>query len=94
MFRTTSRHLASALVAAALLTSVALASATAVAQEQGEPAFTPTLFVLGSTTNNEFRSSGEPVGDSALYAEVELPVTFRGPRWSCLLYTSDAADEN
>lgn len=51
------------------------------AQEE-EPAFTPALFVLGSSTNDELRRGGAPGADSSLFAELEIPFTFRGPRWT------------
>lgn len=70
------------MAAFALLSAGLVLAPNAAAQEQGEPEFTPTLFLVGSTTNNEFRTGGDTVGDSSLYAELELPFTFNGPRWS------------
>lgn len=67
---------------AASVLFVTMAVPGSLAAQEAEPAFTPTLFVVGSTTNNEFRTVDGPVGDSSLYAEMELPFTFSGPRWS------------
>lgn len=73
---------------AVALTLAILVPATAWAQDRvvtGEPAttyFTPTLFLMGTTTNNELRDAGTPVSASSLYSEAELPFAFRGPRLS------------
>lgn len=75
------------LLAAALIVAT-LVPATAGAQDRvvtGEPAtsyFTPTLFLMGTTTNNELRDVATPVQASSLYSEAELPFSFRGPRLS------------
>lgn len=69
-------------VALVLVLLATPAPARAQSAESREPVFTPTLFVLGSTTDNELRTSTGTLGDSSLYAEVELPFTFRSPRWT------------
>lgn len=65
--------------------AVVVMPAVAFAQSQEtttDSVFTPTLFLLASRSNNEYRTVGQPVGDASLYTELELPFVFRGPRWN------------
>jgi hypothetical protein len=72
-------------VPAALVVAMLLIPAAAAAQDvtdRSSTTFTPTLFVMGSFTNNELRSAVDPISASSIYSEAELPFVFRGKRWS------------
>lgn len=70
----------------AMILIVLAAAPTMALGQQEETAsravFTPTLFLLASNSNNEYRTVSAPIGDSSLYSELELPFVFRGPRWN------------
>jgi len=69
---------------ASTLTAGTMIVAPVAAQETlpGQSGFTPALFVVGSFSNNEYRTATDPVSDSSLYTELELPFSFSGPRWT------------
>jgi len=73
---------AALLVIATLLPTPAMAQDLGGTAQQATTQFTPTLFIVGSTTNNELRDVNNPVAESSFYSEADLPFVFRGKRMS------------